>query len=231
MVGVICKWDVLAHPLVTIRCFGFRVFMRTLIAGRNDAFLSILRQYGPLGPSGETVLETMQRCIRLELIAKKAYESLARTFGSMELVREFFETLARQEQEHAELLELCRIVAGQSRRGVGFSDSWRDRVLCLERQMREAEVKLRAVKSTADAFWLTIEIESSEINQVFEGIVAAIDSEFVREFQVFRSAGREHLSYVAETITALEPSLKPHCQRMLSCYRQPVSSGGPITPG
>ncbi len=220
MVGAICKWDVLAHPVVTIRCFGVRVFLRTLVAGHSDTFLSIVTQAGLLQPPSESVFETMQRCVRLELVAKEIYESLAQRFRSLEAVRESFETLARQEQEHSELLGLCRIVAGQRHSGVGLPDSWRESVLCLERRMREAEGKLRAVKSSADAFWLAIEIESSEINQIFEGIVAAIDSEFVREFQVFKSAGQRHLSYLAEAIATLEPSLRSDCERMLSCYRQ-----------
>ncbi len=86
----------------------------------------------------------------------------------------------------------------------------------LERQMREAESKLRAVKSPADAFWLTIEIESSEINQLLGAVVAATDSRFVRKFPPLRSATREHLDYLRETIPKFEPSLELACQQRLS---------------
>jgi hypothetical protein len=217
VVGAICKRDVLAHPIATIRCFGWRVFVRTVVARRDRTFLSILTESGQFRSPGELTPGIPQRCVGLELAAKRIYQSLAARFVSLRTVEEFFETLARQEEQHAQLLELCHISAGRTRmEGCGL-DAWEERLLGVERQMREAEAKLRAVRSTRDAFCLAIEIESSEINRVFAGVVAASDSEFVRKSQAFRSAGREHLVYIGRTIAAFEPEFAAACERMLSC--------------
>jgi hypothetical protein len=218
MVKAIGKLDVLAHPVLTIRCYGWRVFIRTLFARRDQTFLSILVASESSHPSVEKVFEIVRRCVRLEQTANRIYASLADKFSSYRLVREFFEVLARQEQEHAEILAVCRIAAMRGSWDGSCLEPWRESVPYLERQMREAESKLRAVKSPADAFWLTVEIESSEINQLFEGVMAATDSQFVRKFLPFRSAAREHLDYIRAAISELEPSLRSACERMLSCY-------------
>ena len=230
MLGSIGKSDVLAHPAVTIRCFGWKVFVKSLVAGRNETFLSILTREGAFGPASHSVFEIVRRCVGLEQAAQRIYASLAAEFRQ-DSVREFFETLAQQEGEHAELLELCRVAAMRGAWDGRCLDPWRENVPYLERRMREAEAKRRAVKSPADAFWLTVEIESSEINQLFEAVVAATDSEFVRKILRFRSLAREHLDYIRQTIAEFEPSLTSMCERMLS-YRasDSVRRGHEATP-
>ena len=41
MVGAIIKRDILAHPVVTIRCFGWSVFIRALLAGPRPRFFPL----------------------------------------------------------------------------------------------------------------------------------------------------------------------------------------------
>jgi hypothetical protein len=217
MVGVISKWDVLAHPIMTIRCFGWRVFLRVLVAGRSRTFLSILTQERAFHPESVGALEVVERCIRLEQIAKGVYQSLAERFTADCLIQEFFATLAQQEAEHAELLEMCRVAAIRGVWDLTSLDACRDSLPLVERQMREAEAKLRAVKALGDALWLVVEIESSEINRLFQAVVAATDSEFVRNFKLFGSTVRAHLSYIQGIVTTLEPSFRPACERMLAC--------------
>ena len=50
MIGAICKLDILAHPVVTVRCFGWRVFFRALVAGQSQMFLSLLAESNALFP-------------------------------------------------------------------------------------------------------------------------------------------------------------------------------------
>jgi hypothetical protein len=217
MLGAISKRDVLTRPALTIRCFGWRVFLRTLLASRTQTFLSILVAERALQPARDGPFEVVQRCVRLEQIAKGIYQSLAERFKAEGLVQEFFRTLVRQEAEHEELLEICRI-AGMHGGGDGLRlDQLRESVSLVERQMRAAEVKLRAVRILEDALWLTIEIESSEINRLFQTVVAAMDSEFVKECGLFRNAVREHLGYIRGIITTFQPSFGPACERMLAC--------------
>ena len=46
MVGVIGTWDILAHPVVTIRCFGWGVFFRAVVSWQGGTFLSLLQDAG-----------------------------------------------------------------------------------------------------------------------------------------------------------------------------------------
>ena len=81
MVGVIRKRDILAHPVVTIRCFGWPVFLRALAASRQQTFLSLLVECSALRPPKVKVPELLGHCVELELRAKRVYESLAERFA------------------------------------------------------------------------------------------------------------------------------------------------------
>ena len=48
MGGVICKREVLRHPIIILRGFGWRVFLRCLVARKGQTFLGILMQEGKL---------------------------------------------------------------------------------------------------------------------------------------------------------------------------------------
>ena len=61
MLGSIRKRDVLAHPIVTIRCFGWHVFFRALMASRDQTFLSLLADCGAVGPPPVRVPELVGR--------------------------------------------------------------------------------------------------------------------------------------------------------------------------
>ncbi len=215
MVGVICKRDVLRHPDVIVRAFGWRVLFRVLAARRTQTFLSIVMEAGYLAPPDSRSFEILHRCVALELAAKQIYEVLGQRFREWRLVENFFQTLAHQEQEHADLLELCRAEAGRRGWDGKHFDLWRESIPRLERLFREAQSKLRAVKQVPDAFWLVLELEASEINQMLPSVVASCKSEFVHEFRVFQFAVQDHLDYIARSISQFDPDLKPACEKML----------------
>jgi rubrerythrin len=214
MVGAIRRRDILAHPFVTIHSFGLPLFLKALVAGRNKTFLSLVTQTRVFRPATIPVPELLGRCVELESRARQIYESLAERFSDQEPVREFFETLAHQEQDHYELLELCRELVSQEGWLEETFSPWRDAVPRLERQMDEAEVTLEALDSLADALRLVITIEDSEINQVFASAVAATDSAFVRALQTFETADTKHLSYICNEIPKLDPDLTAECIEM-----------------
>ena len=87
MIGAIRKLDILAHPIVTIRCFGWQVFVRALTAGRSQTFLSLLVD----SKAHKTPRVFVERCVSLELQAMRIYETLAQRFCDEEPVRTFFE--------------------------------------------------------------------------------------------------------------------------------------------
>ena len=223
MVGAICKRDILAHPFVTIHCFGWQVFFRALIAGRNQTFLSLLAQTHTLQPPKVSVPKLVGRCVKLELRAKRIFESLASQFAHQRPVRKFFDTIARQEQGHAELLELCREAASRAVWREEYFAPWRDAAPRLERQMGDTEASLESIDGVVDALRLVIQIEGSEVNHVFKGIVAASGSEFVRKLQAFQSAGEKHICYICEEIPKLEPQLADECESLRNAYSDDAS--------
>ena len=219
MVGVIRKWDILAHPAVTIRCFGWKVFLKTLVANHQQTFLAVLTESHAFDARSTEVPEIVGRCIELERRAKRVYESLAQRFpDSEESVEEFFQTLADQEQEHADLLDVCRWLASREGWTSEHFDPWAHAVPHLERQMEEAESRLESLDSLCEALRLVIQIESSEVNHVYLGIVAATDSNFVRRLNVFREAVLSHIAYICERIPEFEPELAGVCRRLLESH-------------
>ena len=220
MVGTICKRDILAHPIATVRCFGWMVFFRALTAGPRQTFLSILIDLNALHSRA-----FVEQCVSLELRAMRIYELLAQRFHDKEPVRTFFENLVSQEQDHAELLRLCQAAVDHGCWEEKFLDHWKDVVPQLEQQMREAEAALNKIDSVADALRLVIDIESSEVNRVFMGVVMAADSTFVTKMNAFWNAGDEHISYIRNRISDLEPSLAEKCEKLKNQCLAAVSGG------
>ena len=112
MVGVITNWDILAHPVVTIRGFGWRVFFRAVFAGPETTFLSLLHG---VHSSAANVPPLLERCI--------------------------------------------------------------------------------------------VQIETSEINQVFDAALAASDAAFVKRLKPFQEAMKIHMTYIIDRLPELAPQL------------------------
>lgn len=213
MVGAICTWDVLSHPVVTIQCFGWRVFFRAVFSGsENVSFLAILAETGAFSRPRVPPPEFIDRCISLERRVMKLYDALSRRYERRQAVREFFEDLANQEQQHADLLELCRAAAGRGRWREPVFDPWKRVVPQVEQHLKEAEISLSRPGELADVLRLVIELEASQINGVFAGIVQATDSRLLTKLDAFRSAVHDHLAYIQERIPVLEPALAGACQ-------------------
>jgi len=223
MLGAIRRRDIIAHPFVTVDCFGLGLFFRVLVAGRRKTFLSLMAGTGVLRSPVVEVPALLGRCVDLESRARRVYEFLAELFRDREPVRQFFEMLARQEQEHFELLELCRQLAGRDGWLEEHFAPWRAAVPQLERQMEDLEASLEARESLAGALRLVLQIESSEINRVFQGAVSATDSAFVRALGAFRTAEAEHIAYICDRIPALEPDLAAECRELRANHPRHVA--------
>jgi rubrerythrin len=222
MVGAIRKRDILAHPFVTLHCFGWPVLFRALIAGRDQTFLSLLAEASLLGAPAAKVPELFSRCVELEQRAQRIYESLANRFADREPIRQFFETLALQERSHYELLALCRELAGREGWLEEHLAPWRDIVPRLERKMDELEASAEDLDRLDDALRLVIRIEGSEINPLFQGLVAATDSVFVRNLRAFQTAEATHISYISDQIPKFEPALADECRALeAECLGEP----------
>jgi hypothetical protein len=207
MVGVITSWDILAHPIATIRCFGWIVFFRAVTPWQEQPFLDILRNAGRFEAAGSSVPTILERCIGLELRAKRIYAFLADVLDDKDAVRRFFTYLAVQEQHHADLLNIVQAVVMRSGWKANRFNPWQDYLPRLEQQMTEAEAAVREIASVDDALRLVIQIESSEVNRVFDAALAASDAAFVKRLGPFREAMQAHMSYIVERLPQLSPNL------------------------
>ena len=63
---------------------------------------------------------------------------------------------------------------------------WHDYVPLLEQQMQRIVASLDQIKSIDDAMRLLLQIETSEINPVFLGVIDATKSPFVKKLGPFR---------------------------------------------
>jgi hypothetical protein len=214
MLGTIRKLEVLSHPRVTIKCFGWGAFFRALFSRRDQTFLSLLSQAGVFQQSQVPTSEFIDRCITLETRAMWIYQSLALRLAQTGPAQEFFSRLAQQENAHARLLELCRVAASRGGWNEQGLQRWRQSLPAAERLLNDAEASLREDLSLVDSFRLVIRMESSQINGLFTSIVEATDPRLPKAFTAFRTAVRDHLEYIRQRIPVLEPSLKSECAQL-----------------
>lgn len=215
MIGAICTTDILFHPFVTIRAFGWRVFFRAIFQNQGDTFLSLLQKDGfftASAPSKEP--ELIERCVWLELQAAAMYHTLAERFAASRRLSAFLNELADEEQEHADLLRVCKAFANRGRFESQRFAPWQDCVPLLERQMQETVATLDKIASVDDIVRLILATEGSEINQVFLGVIEATDSPFVRKLGPFRRAVRHHIGYICTTISSLTPAAASACREL-----------------
>jgi hypothetical protein len=207
MVGVITGWDILAHPISTVRCFGWRVFFKAVAPWQGRTFLSVVRDAGFLAPSASSVPIILERCIALELRAKRIYRALAKALDDQGLAGPFFAGLVEQEQYHVDLLEVCRAAAIRGGWKANLFNPWEEYLPRLEQQMADTEAAMSTIDSVDAALRLVVQVESSEINQVFCAALAATDSAFVKRLRPFRKAMEAHMSYLVEQLPQLSPNL------------------------
>ena len=220
MIGTIRNWDILTHPIGTIRCFGWRIFFKATFLWHAKTFLSLLQEDGFFEAAGSTVPEVFKQCIGLELQAKRVYAALARMFAETESTRQFFEVLAQQEQAHADLLEICRAAASRGGWKAEHLSSWRGLIPRLEQQMQVIEDSLTSIGSSENALRLVIQIGLSEINQLFLSIVTKADFTFIRTVRAFRDAMDFHIAYVCQRLPELAPELTTACRELHTKFSQ-----------
>ena len=119
----------------------------------------------------------------------------------------FFAGLVEQEQYHVDLLELARAVAMRSGWKANLFNPWQDYLPRLEQQMADTEAAVSTIDSVDAALRLVIQIESSEINEVFPAALAATDAAFVKRLKPFQEAMEAHMSYLVERLPQLSPQL------------------------
>ncbi len=218
MIGVITGWDILTHPAITVECFGWNVFFRAIFQGRNRTFLSLLPTWPPTSKDAARLAMLVDRCVDLEYRAKQLYTAFASAFADRPEASRFFDTLASQEQTHADLLALCSDVARRGFWLAEYPNPWERLVPGLESYMQKIEESLHEIISLEDALRLVIQIESGEINRNFQTILASCDVAFVQRLSAFRHAVEIHATLIADQVPKLAPQLRSSAEELRALF-------------
>lgn len=209
MRGLIGKKDVLRHPVVVIRGFGWKAFFRAVAAPPGRTFLEVI-SVGIPRPSTPQEIELsaqLDKMISFELRCSHIYARMAEIFRDRwGLARDFFRNLSEQEEGHAEILRITKVEV--SRRSL-----WKILIPV------KAEVIEKTDKLLSDVEWslrepekLTIEqglenverLESSEINMVFDFLLHSVSSPFIKKIYKMVPTLADHHTY----LNSLLPLLK-----------------------
>lgn len=211
MLGVIQKRHLLFHPLITIRCFGWRIFAQALAAPAGKTFLGLLQDFRTFHREPNPVELLVARAAALERRAERIYASLADEFEHEPDAAAFFRSLSIQESSHAELLELCIEAAKGTHWNDPSSELWKSALEQLEARMAQFEAQAQSALPLIEALRLVISLETSEINTMFRNVVDANATSFVERFANFHRVGRRHLSFARHRIIKLAPELTREC--------------------
>jgi hypothetical protein len=160
------------------------------------------------------VSELFEGLIALELRAKRIYAVIAQTFAKTKSAHQFFEVLAQQEEDHAHALQVCWDAAKRGDWKAEPVSLWQDMVLRLKHDVQAIESSLSDTCSLDDALRLVIQIESSEINQVFFGLITATHWNYIRNLQPVREVMDVHIAHICQHIPELAPHLTAACQQL-----------------
>ena len=122
------------------------------------------------------------------------------------------------------------MVAGQQRWKEGQVTPWRQVVPRLERHMAAAEAASTMVKHVRAGLELVIDIESSEINDVFSSVVAAVDSDFVQHTAGLRRGGKTTSRFCEPRIAQWIRNWRVPASCFVAPRRQPQNRTAPSDP-
>ncbi|MGW8257377.1 MAG: hypothetical protein ACWGMZ_07835, partial [Thermoguttaceae bacterium] len=95
---------------------------------------------------------------------------------------------------------------------------WHDSLGELENEMATAEAAVYNITSVDEALQLVLQLETSEINPIFDSILRAADSVFVNKSRKFRRAIEEHIVYIGERMPQLCPAMTSAAQNLVDYY-------------
>jgi rubrerythrin len=200
------------HPGEVIKTFGLMAYIRAVGPSRVGLLEQMERKYVEAGiPMPGAVGNAYRLSALLELRAARIYARMVKRFEEVQVVREFFETLQAEEEEHARVMTLC-LYTIEGKAEVNYVPSVRDpEVRALLRHLRTQERNVWRL-SLDEALNLTEEMEASEVNVIFDKLLKQAQSPKTEFFISQLAKAEGHASAVPKRITALRQKLE-HLRR------------------
>lgn len=197
----------LRHPLEIIRLFGLQVFLSTLLSGRKSLLEHVVERYrsdrfpmpGYLGRAYRVSILIEQRMARV-------YDRMAKRFPTVPEAQALFRELRDEELEHCRLMTLC-LYTVRLRPSLQFVPQ------ISERPIRELLRRLRSIDrgighlALQEALQITAELESGEINIIFDRLLLQAECPESRLFADRLRQAQEHRESVPRRLAALRATL------------------------
>ena len=195
------------HPSEIIKTFGLLAYVRAMARRGKGLLEQMTDQYleggialpGPVGSA-------YKLSAILELRAARIYARLARHFQDQPSVRAFFEELQAEEEEHARVMLLCLHTAHADTK-MDYIPSVRDpemRALLGELRTQERNVSSLSLDEALD---LTQKMEESEVNIIFDKLLAQTSNPQSDFFVAQLRKAEGHAAAVPNRIKALRESV------------------------
>ena len=195
------------HPGQVIKTFGLRAYVRAMASPKTGLLEQVAERYIDRGiPMPGRLGNAYRLSALLELRVARIYAAMGRRFTDSAPVREFFAKLQAEEEEHGRIMLLC-LYTVDARGEQGYVPSVRDP------EIRDLLGELRAHERNAwrlsldEALELTDSLEASEVNVIFDRLLAQVSSPKTDFFidQLARAEG--HATVVPRRIQALRERL------------------------
>jgi hypothetical protein len=212
MPAIVDRDYVRQHPGEVIKTFGLFAYIRAMSSGRQGLLEQMEKKYMEDGiPMPGPVGSAYRLSALLELRAARIYSRMARRFAEVKPVREFFEELQAEEEEHARIMSLC-LYTMDAHGKLDYVPSVRDpdiRSLLGEMRAHERNVWRLSLDEALD---LTDKLEASEVNVIFDKLLKQTQSPQTQFFISQLAMAEGHASVVPKRIKALREKLESiHC--------------------
>lgn len=209
MQGLIGKKDVLKHPGTVIHGFGWKVFIRTLAAPPGHTFLEIISEGIPHPTAPKEIELSLQidKLVSFELRCAHIYARLAEIFRERwGLARDFFRTLSEQEEGHAEILRITKVELARRRLWNTLVPIDTVVIEKTDKMLSKIEWALREPEKLdfSKALQFVEEMESSEINIVFDFLLHSVSSPFLKKIYRLIPSIADHKTYLNSLLPVLK---------------------------
>jgi rubrerythrin len=190
-----------------IKSFGIIAYLRSLRAPAKGLLQQMVDQYLGSGiPMPGPVGNAYKISAVLEWRAARIYGQLALRFSANASVRAFFEELRDEEEEHGRIMLLC-LYSVDAKAPIEFIPSVRDsEIRTLSQHLRHIERNCWKV-SLDEALTLTEQLETSEINVIFDRLLRQAANPQSSFFIAQLTKAEGHASAVPKRIKALRETL------------------------
>jgi hypothetical protein len=196
------------HAREVVKSFGLMAYLRALRTPKKGLLLQMTEKYLARGlPMPGPIGNAYKLSALLELRAARIYARLAERFHQNRLVREFFEELRDEEEEHGRIMTLCLYAIDASAR-IDFIPSVRDvEIRALLQELRKTERNTWRL-SLDEALDLTERLESSEVNVIFDRLLKQAKNPKNELFVSQLAKAEGHAAAVPKRIKALRAQLE-----------------------